>query len=161
MLTNSSWEYWRGDGALVHVDPETGQDLPDDPDSRVYLLAGTDHIGSMPFKDRMPVANPVHTHDVSPVLRALFVALDEWVCDDVEPPDSAVPRWADDTASTRQEVLDRFAQVPQIHLPDASASQRDTGGRPWPLGRRRHRPVAFALGRAKGGSGLSRGRRRQ
>ncbi len=43
--TNTAWEYWRGDGALVHVDPVTGADLPDDPDTRVYLIAGHDHLG--------------------------------------------------------------------------------------------------------------------
>src|SRR5205085_2025305 len=53
-FTNTAWEYWRGDGALVHVDPETGADLPDDPDARAYLLSGTDHLGLMPMKDMMP-----------------------------------------------------------------------------------------------------------
>ncbi len=143
LLTNSSWEYWRGDGALVHADPETGQDLPDDPDARVYLLAGTDHIGSMPFKDRMPVANPVHTHDVSPVLRALFVALEEWVCEGVTPPDSAVPRWSEGTAATRPEVLGQFAKMPQVHRPDPAllnvtrdvdlGPAADVGVGRWPL----------------------------
>lgn len=109
MLTNSSWEYWRGDGALVHVDPETGEDLPDDPDARVYLLRGTDHFGPIPFKELLPGANPVHTVDVRPVLRALFVALTDWVRADVEPPPSAVPRWHDGTAATRDDVLRRFA----------------------------------------------------
>ena len=47
MLTNTSWEYWRGDGALVHIDPDTGADLPLDPDARAYLLAGTDHVGGL------------------------------------------------------------------------------------------------------------------
>ncbi|WP_396230827.1 alpha/beta hydrolase domain-containing protein, partial [Frankia sp. EI5c] len=44
MFTNSSWEYWRGDGALLHQDAHTGEDLPEDPDARVHLLAGTDHL---------------------------------------------------------------------------------------------------------------------
>lgn len=44
---NSSWEYWRGDGALVHQDAVTGADLPEDRDARTYLISGTDHIGPM------------------------------------------------------------------------------------------------------------------
>jgi hypothetical protein len=118
MLTNSSWEYWRGDGALVHQDPVTGVDLPPDPDTRVYLLAGTDHMGAFGFKEFMPAANPAHTHDVAPVLRALLVALEEWACAGVAPPDSAVPRWADGTAAERGEVLDSFSTLPDVHLPD-------------------------------------------
>lgn len=120
-LTNSSWEYWRGDGALVHIDPDTGDDLPDDPDTRVYLLSGTDHFGHMPIKDLMPAANPVHDHDVRPLLRALFVSLAEWVCEGVEPPASRVPRWADGTAATRAEVLERFADTAGVRTPDPAA----------------------------------------
>ncbi|MDT3439113.1 alpha/beta hydrolase domain-containing protein [Pseudofrankia sp. BMG5.37] len=108
-LTNSSWEYWRGDGALVHIHPETGEDLPDDPDARVYLLRGTDHFGALTLKEFMPGANPTHAHDVGPILRALFVALVEWVCMGDDPPPSKVPRWKDGTASTREAVLKQFA----------------------------------------------------
>nr|WP_214404969.1 alpha/beta hydrolase domain-containing protein [Pseudonocardia lacus] len=76
VLTNSAWEYWRGDGALVHQDPRTGDDLPEDPDARSHLLSGTDHLGAMAaFKALLPVANPVHALDPSPVLRALMVQL--------------------------------------------------------------------------------------
>jgi hypothetical protein len=117
MLTNSSWEYWRGDGALVHQNPVTGADLPPDPDTRAYLLSGTDHLGAFGFKEFMPVANPVHTHDVAPVLRALLVALERWACDGVAPPDSAVPRWWDGTAATREDVLAKFSTLADIHLP--------------------------------------------
>ena len=110
-FTNTAWEYWRGDGALVHVDPETGADLPDDPDARNYLLAGTDHLGLMPMKDQMPAANPVHLLDTALVLRALFTALVRWTCDGVEPPPSQVPRTSDGTAVDRADVLRRFDHV--------------------------------------------------
>jgi hypothetical protein len=119
LLTNTSWEYWRGDGALVHIDPETGADLPPDPDARAYLLAGTDHIGGMPMKEMMPTANPIHTHDTSPILRALFAVLVEWACDGTEPPPQAVPCRADGTAASRQEVLAAFADS-GAHLPDVA-----------------------------------------
>ena len=118
MLTNSSWEYWRGDGALVHVDPTSGQDLADDADARVYLLRGTDHMGAMPFKAALPAANPVHALDPQPLLRALFLALDDWVSSGIAPPPSEVPRSADGTATTRDAVLARFAARPGICLPD-------------------------------------------
>ena len=117
-FTNTAWEYWRGDGALVHVDPVTGDDLPEDPDARAYLFAGTDHIGTMPLKDSMPTANPVHKLDTGPLLRALFVELERWACDGIEPPPSQVPRRADGTAAERGEILKRFAGGSGVHVPD-------------------------------------------
>ncbi|MFV8317532.1 alpha/beta hydrolase domain-containing protein [Mycobacterium sp. 23] len=108
IFTNSATEYWQGDGALVHVDPETGADLPEDPDVRTYLLAGTDHFGSSKIKDALPAANPVHHLDVTPVARALLIALENWVADGIEPPASRVPRTGDGTAVARKEVLSGF-----------------------------------------------------
>jgi hypothetical protein len=108
LLTNTAWEYWRGDGALVHQDAATGADLPEDIDARVHLLAGADHIGDVPIKDSMPLANPPHQLDVSPILRALLVQLEEWACDGIEPAPSAVPRRADGTAVPRPDVLGTF-----------------------------------------------------
>jgi hypothetical protein len=109
--TNSAWEYWRGDGALVHVDAETGEDLPDDPDTRAYLLAGHDHLGPFPGKELLPGANPAHGLDGQLVLRALFVALERWVADGDAPPPSRVPRRDDGTAVSREEVLARFGHT--------------------------------------------------
>lgn len=111
IFTNSATEYWQGDGALVHVDPESGADLPEDPDVRTYLLAGTDHFGSSKIKDALPAANPVHHLDVTPVTRALLIALQDWVADGIEPPASRVPRTADGTAVARKEVLSAFGHV--------------------------------------------------
>jgi hypothetical protein len=124
MLTNTSWEYWRGDGALVHIDPQTGQDLPDTPDARAYLLRGTDHLGTMPIKATLPVANPVHLLDVEPLLRALFLALDAWVSDGTPPPDSDVPRRSDGTAVDRGQALQQFTDAAKDHgfqVPDPTA----------------------------------------
>lgn len=148
-LTNSSWEYWRGDGALVHIDPDTGADLPEDPDARIYLLSGTDHFGAMPLKELMPAANPIHAHDVRPILRALFVALVRWVCDGVAPAPSRVPRWIDGTACTRTEVLGRFAGAAGVRVPDLDALNvtRDVD-----LGQQSHLGVGHwppALGKAR------------
>ena len=134
ILTNSSWEYWRGDAALVHQHPHTGADLPEDPDVRAHLLAGTDHWGPFPIKDLLPVANPVHHRDETPVLRALFVQLVEWVCDGVAPTPSCVPRLSDGTAVERSEVLSVFhdcALPDPEHLPWTPAI--DPGSTSWPL----------------------------
>jgi hypothetical protein len=118
IFTNSASEYWHGDGALLHADPYTGEDLPEDPDVRAYLIAGADHFGSSKIKEALPAANPVHRLDVTPVNRALLVALENWVCDDVEPPASKVPRTSDGTAVARKDVLSAFGHT---RAPDPSA----------------------------------------
>jgi len=118
IFTNTSTEYWNSGGALLHVDPITGADLPEDPDVRTYLLASTDHFGSSKLKEALPTANPVHRLDVTPVNRALLVALEDWVCEGVEPPHSKVPRMSDGTAVARKEVLSAFSHTT---TPDPSA----------------------------------------
>ncbi len=134
MSTNSSWEYWRGDGALLHADPDTGDDLEEDPDARQHLIAGTDHFGPFALKEFLPVTNAVHQLDVTPILRALFVQLEQWVCEGVEPSASCVPRRADTTATTRERVLERF---PEAVRPDARClpwtPDLDARSTSWPL----------------------------
>src|SRR5262249_33975210 len=128
-------------------------DLPEDPDARVYLLSGTDHLGAFPIKETMPAANPVHSHDVGTILRALFVALARWVCDGVAPPPSRVPRWADGTACTRADVPARFAAA-GARVPDRGAlnvtrdvdlgPQADLGVGDWPAALGDARPAVVA-----------------
>lgn len=111
--TNTSWEYWRGDGALLHVDAMDETDVADDDSVRSYLLAGHDHLGGTAYKLTLPAQNPVHLLDAQPVLRALFLALEQWVVADVPPPPNRLPRVADGTAVPRATVLERFAHVPR------------------------------------------------
>lgn len=109
ILTNSAWEYWRGDGALVHQDAVTGADLPDDPDVRAHLVSGTDHIGAAPaIKVTIPLQNPPHQLDPTPIHRALLAQLEAWALDGIEPEPSMVPRLSDGTAVTRDVVLAAF-----------------------------------------------------
>jgi hypothetical protein len=109
ILTNSAWEYWRGDAALVHQDAVTGADLPDDPDVRVHLVSGTDHIGAAPeIKATIPLRNPPHQLDPTPIHRALFAQVEAWALDGVDPEPSMVPRRSDGTAVTRGVVLAAF-----------------------------------------------------
>jgi hypothetical protein len=135
ILKNSAAEYWRGDGALVHQDAVTGADLAEDPDVRVYLISGTDHIGAaVPIKRTMPLTNPPHNLDPTPIHRALLVQLQDWVLDGVEPEPSSVPRAADGTAVTRETVLGAFDPdtVPDVsvlpYTPDI-----DPASSTWPI----------------------------
>jgi hypothetical protein len=121
---NSSAEYWRGDGSLVHTDVRAQVDVDPAPEARAYLFAGTQHTpGALPPPDAdantggrgLQMFNVV---DYAPLLRAALVNLDAWVRDGVEPPASAVPRLADGTAVPAETTEKTFAAIPGVRFPD-------------------------------------------
>ena len=68
MFTNTSWEYWRGDAALIHADAVSGTDIVEHPDTRCYLLTGAQHTnGSLPQTREQPLLGIVARHDFSVV----------------------------------------------------------------------------------------------
>ena len=92
METNSSNEYWVKTGSLLHSYPN-GRDLPRDPAHvRFYLLSGLEHtVGGAPPRSAGSCQQFRNSTNPNPVLRALFVALDEWVTQGIKPPKSEVP----------------------------------------------------------------------
>lgn len=96
--TNTSTEYWQKGASLLHTDPLGKQDLQLPDNSRIYMIAGTQHGGRAgATTDPGPNANPRNPHDPMPAVRALLLALDEWVVSGKEPPASRVPTLADGT----------------------------------------------------------------
>lgn len=94
MDVNTSTEYWQKAASLLHTDPLGRRDAALPANARVYLVAGTQHGGRVGLKpDPGPCANPRNPHNPAPALRALLVALDEWV-DGKAPPASRVPTLA-------------------------------------------------------------------
>ena len=90
--TNTSTEYWQKGASLLHTDPLGKQDLTLPENSRVYMIAGTQHGGRAgATTDPGPNINPRNPHNPMPAVRALLVALDEWVVSGKEPPASRVP----------------------------------------------------------------------
>lgn len=118
--TNTSTEYWQKGAALIHTDPATGADLALPANTRAYLIAGTQH-GGRPGVDPKPgsCVNPRNWHSATPALRALFVALEDWVTKGVEPPASRVPNAADRTAVAPSDVpmprVKGFAHAPGMN----------------------------------------------
>jgi hypothetical protein len=115
--TNTSTEYWQKGASLIHTDPAGRNDADLPRNVRVYLIAGTQH-GGRPGVDPSPgpCVNPRNPHSATPALRALFLALEEWVRNGTAPPPSRVPRIADDTAvaaeSIRMPAVPGFAVAP-------------------------------------------------
>ena len=90
--TNTSTEYWQKGASLLHTDPLGTEDVTLPENSRVYMIAGTQHGGRAgATTDPGPNINPRNPHNPMPAVRALLVALDEWVVSGKEPPPSRIP----------------------------------------------------------------------
>jgi hypothetical protein len=96
---NSATEYWQKGASLIHTDPSGRRDADLPPNARAFLVAGTQHM-ARPGVDPSPgpCVNPRNPTSATPALRALFLALEEWVTEGRAPPPSRVPRIADGTA---------------------------------------------------------------
>jgi hypothetical protein len=96
--TNTSTEYWQKGASLLTTDPLGMKDVALPENSRLYMIAGTQHGGRAgATADPGPNLNPRNPHSPMPALRALLVALDEWVVSGKLPPPSAVPSLQDGT----------------------------------------------------------------
>lgn len=102
---NTSTEYWQKGASLVHTDPAGRADAALPENARVFMIAGTQHGGG-PGTDPGPgpCVNPRNPHSASPALRALLVALEEWVAAGTPPPASRVPSIAQGTAVDAADV---------------------------------------------------------
>ncbi len=108
--TNTSTEYWQKGASLLTTDPTGSRDLPLPANSRVYLIAGTQHGGRAGLTSAPALcANPTNPHSPAPAMRALMVALEQWVTEGAAPPASRVPSLAAGTAVDYEAV-----QMPKV-----------------------------------------------
>lgn len=121
--TQSASEYWQRRASLVHTDTQ-GNDLEQPENVRVYFWASSQHTsdprGVIPAKGICENFNNVVA--VSPVFRALLDALDAWVSDGTEPPESRIPRRADGTAVPYADWRAQFPAIPGATLPTGPAA---------------------------------------
>ena len=120
--TNTPVEYW-GTGrvaALIHTTPDGAADVPLPDNVRVYFFAGTQHGPS-----RFPptIANG-QQHD-NPVdywwsMRALLLAMQQWVAVGAAPPPSAYPTLKDRTLVQAAAIA--FPAIPGVASPRAIAA---------------------------------------
>jgi hypothetical protein len=98
----SANEYWVKAASLMTTDPTGSADLPGDPGgpfTRIYFMSSMQHgTGNATSKGAcQQFGNPL---DSSPVQRALFIALDQWVTQGTAPPPSQVPKLSDGTLTS-------------------------------------------------------------
>ena len=125
VYTNSSAEYWRGDGGLAHTDPGGAEDAAEADETRMYHFAGTQHgAGSVEQRhddgpDGSKGQYPFNVVDYRPLLRAALINLDRWAAGEADPPPSSHPRLDEGTAVTRGKALDEMPSIPGLVKPDA------------------------------------------
>ena len=113
--TNGSYEYWGRSAGLIHSSIDGKQDELLSPGTRAYLLAGTQHgPGAFPPKrgaaEYLPNGNDYRWH-----MRALLVAMNEWIASGKEPPASQVPQVGKDQLVTPGAV--NWPKIPGVKLP--------------------------------------------
>ncbi len=115
IMTATSTEYWGRGGSLLHTDVEGKQDVALDPAVRLYFIAGGHHLFSTPPQGICQ--HPVNTLNYRPLMRALLVALEEWVANGREPPPSSYPRIADGTLISVEQYRKAFPKMAGVTVP--------------------------------------------
>ena len=113
--TNSSYEYWGRSASLIHTMIDGKKDAAIPPNTRIYFFAGGQHgpAGFPPVRattQNLPNPNP-YTWS----MRALLVAMDNWVTKNVEPPPSQYPKLADGKLVAVSSL--QFPKIPGIAVP--------------------------------------------
>lgn len=112
--TNTSTEYWQKGASLLTTDVLGQRDIELPANARAYLVASTQHGGTAGLRPAYgSCVNLRNPHSPNPALRALLVALDEWVSDGKAPPATRVPRIADGTLVAPKDV--RFPAIPGLN----------------------------------------------
>lgn len=103
MYINTSTDYWTRAASLLHTDVEGKKDAAIDPDVRIYMIAGRAHTDAR----------------VGFVGRALLTALDLWVCQGVEPPESQIPKISDGTLVDLKTYRKAVPAIPGLQVPES------------------------------------------
>ncbi|HET7882850.1 MAG TPA: alpha/beta hydrolase domain-containing protein, partial [Acetobacteraceae bacterium] len=122
--TNTDAEYWQKGASLLGTDPLGKADLS--PPTRLFLIAGSQHTGRFGASDAAgPCANLRNPHDPYPALRALLVALSEWITTGEPAPASRIPLLADGTLVPAEQL--HFPKLPGFALARAPNAINPTG----------------------------------
>ena len=113
--SNGSYEYWGRAASLIHTTPDGKQDAPPARDTRIYFFAGSQHgSGSIPPRD-VEAQNPASVNDYRMAMRALLVAMQEWLKDGREPPPSEYPLIGKDQLVTPSALA--FPKIAALEIP--------------------------------------------
>ena len=118
-FVQSATEYWSRAASLLHTDVDGKTDIEIDPRVRIYSIAGAQHLGGgTPDRGICQYPRSPLRHR-GPVLRALLVAMDNWVKNDVAPPASRYPRINDKTLVDIETFRGQFPEFADVTAPEA------------------------------------------
>jgi len=139
---NTGTEYWQKGASLLTTDSLGRTDLPLPETARAFLISSGFHYGRAGLTStKGPCANPRSILNPAPAVRALLVALEEWVISGTLPPDSKVPRLSDGTLVEAAAIGFPFlVGVPVPTAPNAIA-RFDTYVDPRPESGPQYRPL--------------------
>jgi hypothetical protein len=125
--TDTATEFWQARSSLVVTDT-TGKDIKLPDNVRAYLMASTPHsegFGEEPHQLEycQNLANPLQNGGP---MRALLHALDLWVSEETEPPDSEFPSHKDGTLVSLDQNIVGFPSIPGVSFPDVINGLRVT-----------------------------------
>ncbi len=133
-LINGSYEYWGRAASLIHTTPDGKADAPPSANTRIYYFSGSQHgPGSIPPRPA-EAQNTTSTNDYKYGLRALLVAMQNWLKDGTEPPASQYPRLSRGELA-RIDGL-KFPKIPGVAVPTRKreAYRLDFGQQPPKVG---------------------------
>lgn len=113
--TNSSYEYYGRAASLIHTTLDGSRDFSPDPNSRIYLIAGAQHGPGQFPPGRRGTQNASNANDYRWTMRALLVAMQQWLEKGVEPPASQYPRISEGQLVPLAAV--RFPKIPGVAFP--------------------------------------------
>ncbi|HEX7812510.1 MAG TPA: alpha/beta hydrolase domain-containing protein [Burkholderiales bacterium] len=115
--SDTSNEYWQFRAGLTGASEGGSMDFSESPKVRRYLLSSLQHGGFKPDTPSHGIADrqceqPTNVTHPGPLLRALIVALEEWVVKNAAPPDHQVPKIADATLVAPADL--KFPKIPGV-----------------------------------------------
>lgn len=128
MFTNTAVEYWGGGraAALIHTTPDGKRDLVLPPTVRAYFLTGAQHSAApFPVPAGGQGQQPANPLEYWWTMRALLVAMTDWVVKGTEPPPSQVPKLADGTLVPIAKL--KFPALPGVQSPARIQGPRHEG----------------------------------
>jgi hypothetical protein len=113
--TDSAYEYWGRSASLIHTTLDGKKDAPIPAGTRIYFFAGGQH-GPAAFPPvRTVTKNLPNPNPYTWSMRALLVAMDQWVANNVEPPPSQYPKIADNKLVTLSDL--QFPKIEGVSVP--------------------------------------------
>ncbi len=90
-LSNGSYEYWGRCASLIHTTEDGLRDAPPIAGTRIYFFAGSQHTPGRIPPAATATQNPADVVDYRAGMRALLIAMQNWITKSTEPPPSQIP----------------------------------------------------------------------